>query len=394
VIADADLLVDSNRIAAVGRRGTLDVPHGTSVVDATGQFVVPGFIDAHMHFGGIRRNVLELDDWGLRASLAYGMTAALDPSSLSIDMFAYQDLVDAGSVLGPRLYTTGTAMFSFNRLRSLGEARDLLLRYRDFYRTRNVKQYRIGPRRARQWVAMAAHELGMMPTTEGALDMKLGLTHVLDGFAGNEHSLGIYPLYRDVVELLARSQTSSVLTLQISHGGPPAGDDFIVREAALTDSRLARWFPPQALERAFARVPWVTPRDYIYGHMAADAAAVQRAGGVVGLGAHGDYPGIGLHWEMQAHAAGGMTPHEILRAATLGSATAIGRAAELGSLEPGKLADFVILSRDPREDIRNTLSIGRVVKDGRIYDAATLDEVWPRQRAAPRLWFEKDRRGD
>ncbi len=387
VIANADLVVRDNRIAALGPSGAVGLPHGAHVIDAAGQYVVPGYIDAHMHIGGVRRNVLEFDDWGVRAALAYGVTSALDPSSLSIDLFAYEDMVDAGLMTGPRLYTTGTAMFSFNHLVSLDDARDLLRRYRDFYRTRNVKQYRIGSRRARQWVAMAAGELGVMPTCEGALDMKLGLTQVLDGFAGNEHSLGVYPLYRDVVELLARSQTSSVLTLMISHGGPPAGADFVAREAAIDDDRIARLFPPHVRERAFARVPWVTPRDYVYGPMARDAAAIQRAGGVVGIGSHGNYPGIGTHWEMRAHAAGGMTPHEILRAATLGSATTIGRAAELGSLEPGKLADFVVLSANPLDDIGNAVSIRLVVKDGRVYEAETLDEVWPRQRTAGRPWW-------
>jgi len=368
VLRDADIVVDANRIVAIGARGSVDVSAETPVVDARGKYVIPGLVDAHDHIGGIRRSVLQFDDWQLRARLAYGVTSLLDPSSLSIDMFAYSDLIDAGLVVGPRLYTTGTAMFSFNRLRSLDDARDLVSRYVGHYRTRNLKQYRIGSRRERQWIAMAAREQGAMPTAEGAVDMKLGLTHVFDGFAGNEHAFGVFPLYRDVVELMARSGTSSVLTLMISHGGPPAGHDLAVRGGALTNPVIAKLYPPQARERLFARLPWVTPRDYVYGPMATGAAAIQRAGGVVGLGAHGNYPGIGMHWELQAHVAGGMTPHEALRAATLGSATAIGRQANIGSLEPGKLADFVVLEGDPLADVKNTLRIDRVVKDGRIYD--------------------------
>jgi Amidohydrolase family len=182
----------------------------------------------------------------------------------------------------------------------------------------------------------------------------------------------VFPLYRDVIELMARSGTSTVLTLMISHGGPPAGPDFITRTGALTDPVVARWFPPNVRDKLFARVPWVAARDYVYGAMAADAAAIQRAGGVVGVGSHGNYPGVGTHWEMQAHAAGGMTPHEVLRAATLGSAATIGRQAELGSLEPGKLADFVVLEANPLEDVANTLRIERVVKDGRVYDGASI----------------------
>jgi imidazolonepropionase-like amidohydrolase len=143
-------------------------------------------------------------------------------------------------------------------------------------------------------------------------------------------------------------------------------------------------------EHLFTRQPWVTPRDQGYARLAADAGRLQRAGGVLGVGSHGNYPGIGFHWEMQAHAAGGMTPHEVLRAATLGSAVAIGRAHELGSLEPGKLADFVVLSEDPLADLRGATAIRRVVQGGRLYDPQTLDETWPRPRRAPALWFQRD----
>jgi Tol biopolymer transport system component len=364
VLRDADLVVAGDRIAAIGPRGGVPVPAGAEIVDASGRYVIPGLVDAHHHAGGIRRSVLQYDDWGLRATLAWGVTTVFDPSSLSIDMFDYADLIDAGRVIGPRLFTTGIAMFSYNRLRSLDDARNLVRRHVEYYRSRNLKQYRIGSRRDRQWIAIAAGEQGAMPTAEGAVDMKLGLTHVLDGFAGNEHAFGVFPLYRDVVELMARSGTSSVLTLAISHGGPPAGHDFAARQAALTDPAVARLYPANARERLFARLPWVNPRDYVYGSMAAGAAAIQRAGGVVGIGAHGNYPGIGTHWEMEAHAAGGMTPHEVLRAATLGSATVIGRAADLGSLEPGKLADFVVLDADPLADIANAARIAWVVKGG------------------------------
>src|SRR5438876_1095882 len=82
------------------------------------------------------------------------------------------------------------AMFSFNRLASMHDARALLTRYRDHYRTRNVKQYLIGNRRQRQWLIQAAAEMGMMPTTEGSLALKLDLSQIMDGYAGNEHSLG------------------------------------------------------------------------------------------------------------------------------------------------------------------------------------------------------------
>jgi cytosine/adenosine deaminase-related metal-dependent hydrolase len=94
---------------------------------------------------------------------------------------------------------------------------------------------------------------------------------------------------------------------------------------------------------------------------------------------------------MEAHVMGGWTPAEVLRAATLGSAEAIGREADLGSIEPGKVADLVVLDRDPLVNIRNTLSLSMVMQGGRLYDSSTLDELWPEARPFPRPWYWDDR---
>ena len=86
-----------------------------------------------------------------------------------------------------------------------------------------------------------------------------------------------------------------------------------------------------------------------------------------------------------------MTPHEALHAATIGSAETIGRQDEIGSLETGKYADLVILNRNPLDDIRNTLAIAQVMKNGRLYDAATLDEVYPDPKKLAPQWFSHER---
>src|SRR5690606_35443269 len=219
-----------------------------------------------------------------------------------------------------------------------------LSRYRDHYRLGNIKMYRSGNRRVRQWVAMAARELGLAPTTEGALSMKLGLTHAIDGYAGNEHALVAAPLQHDVVRLFAETGTAYSATLMIGNGGPEAQDDFISRGGLAHDRKLRRFAPGFIVDMKTRKRMWREPDEYLYPRIAAGVAEVRRAGGVVGMGSHGEMPGIGLHWEMQAHAAGGMGNAEALRAATLGSAATIGRAAEFGSIEPGKFADLVLLA--------------------------------------------------
>jgi hypothetical protein len=389
-IENADLLIVDNKIASIGASGGVAVPQGAAVRDVSGRFIIPGLIDTHDHYADIRRGVLDFESWGPRANLAYGVTTGFDPSTLSIDTLAYQDAIDAGLMIGSRMPSTGPAIFSFNRFRSLDEVRAVLRRYRDYYRTRNLKEYRTGNRRVRQWIMQASSELGMQPTTEGALSLKLDVTQIIDGFPGNEHALPAVPLGKDVLTLLAKSKTSYTTTLQIGNGGPWAQDYFIVRDQLSDDPKLNLFSPRFVVDVKTRQRTWRHLGEYLFPAIASGAAEIQRRGGLVGIGSHGEMPGIAMHWEMEAHVMGGMTPMEALHAATIGSAETIGRQDEFGSIEPGKFADLVILSRDPRANIRNTLAISQVMKNGRLYEGETLDEVWPRARPLPEPWFRHD----
>ncbi|MGH8178257.1 MAG: amidohydrolase family protein, partial [Steroidobacter sp.] len=390
VIENADVLVVDNRIAAVGAAGSIPLPAGVVIREVTGRYITPGFVDTHAHWYEIRRGVLDLTNWGFLSNLAYGVTTGLDVQPFTSDMFVYEDMIDAGLMLGPRAYSTGPGMFSDNRLGAKQDALDLLTRYRDFYQTRNLKSYAIGERRQRQLIVEASRELEMIPTTEGALDFKLGLTHALDGFAGHEHALPNVPLYDDVVQLLARTGIGYTIATMVAYGGPFAEDHFFITQSPHDDPKVNRFMPHYVNDARTRRHIWFREEEQIFPKLAAEAAKVMRAGGRIGVGSHGQFQGLGFHWELQSLASGGLTPHELLRAATIMGADVIGRAGELGSLEPGKFADLLVLERNPLEDIRNTLSIEQVMKNGRLYDADTLDEVWPRQRPLPPLWFRDD----
>ena len=386
VIEDAAVLIRDDRIAAVGPRDTVEVPADADVMDVAGHFIVPGYVDTHAHFR-LARRVLDFDNWSFLANLAYGVTTALDVQPSTVDVLAYQDLIDAGTLIGPRALSTGPGIFNNNRFRSREHALGVLRRYKDHYRVRNLKAYIAGNRKQRQWLVQAAKELGLMPTTEGALDMKLDMTHVIDGFSGNEHNFPVLDLHRDVVEMVARSGIGYTPTLLVAYGGPFGEDHFYVEESPRGDPKLARFTPRPFVLARTQRRSWYAEEEHVFSRVAAQAAKIIRAGGRVGVGSHGQLQGLAWHWELWALASGGLTPAEALRAATRHGAEMIGVSQDVGTVTPGKLADLVILDADPLADIRNSDDIAYVVKNGEVFEGDTLDRVWPERKPLPEQWW-------
>jgi len=386
VLKNADIVVENNRIKSVGARS--GVPAGAKVFDVGGKTITPGFVDTHAHWFEIRRGILDRQNFAFLANLAYGVTAGLDVQTGTNDMFAYQDLVDTGDIIGLRAYSTGPGVFSDNNFQSEQEVAGVLTKYRDYYGTHNIKSYLVGNRKQRQFMVEASKELGMMPTTEGALDLKLDLTHVIDGFHGNEHTLPITPLYNDVLEVFAKSGVSETPTLIVNYGGP-FGENYWYEYSEVHDNaKLNRFTPHRILDgKTKRRQEWFRRDEYAFPKLAAQMAKLERAGGLVGVGSHGQLQGLGYHWEMWMLASGGMTAMEVLKCATVNGSHIVGRPAEIGSIEPGKLADLVIFDKNPLDDIHNTNTIHWVMKNGELFEGETLNQVWPEQKKLAPLFF-------
>ena len=219
--------------------------------------------------------------------------------------------------------------------------------------------------------------------------MRLNMTHAIDGFSGNEHNFPVVDLYADAVQLVARSGMSYTPTLLVTYGGPWAENYFYAKESPHDDPKLRRFTPLSFLAARTLRRFWFHEREYSFPRVAAGAAKIIRAGGKVGVGAHGQLQGLGYHWEIWALASGGWSNQEALTAATRMGAEIIGVAADIGTLEVGKLADLVVLNSDPMDDLRSTADLALVVKGGEVFEADTLNKLWPERQPLPPQWWQR-----
>ncbi|MEO7520561.1 MAG: amidohydrolase family protein [Gemmatimonas sp.] len=404
IIEKGDIVVTNNRISAVGPSGTLTVPAGAQSFDMTGKTIAPGFVDTHAHLrvtNGIHRDQL----WSYAANLAYGVTTARDPQTGSTDVLTYEDQEKAGKVLAPRIYSTGPGVFAAENIRNLDDARRVLRRYAEYYDTKTIKEYQTGNREVRQWVIQAANELRLMPTTEGGLDIKMNITEAIDGYSGHEHSIPTYPLQNDVIRLIAESGMAYTPTIIVAYGAPWSENYWYQKMDLLNDAKLQLFTPWSDLEGKILRrggspgavttmgqAGWFHESQYAMKQMGGDVKKLIDAGGTAGVGSHGQQQGLGFHWELWNIGMGdGMTPMDAMKVATVHGARALGLSKDVGSVEVGKLADLVVFDRNPLENLQNTNTIRYVMKNGRLYDANNLDEVYPRKvKGAPFPWNEDD----
>ena len=393
VIERGAIVVEGNRIAAVGPAGSVRVPAGATRIDVAGKTIIPGLIDAHAHVGNDGGGILAQQPWPLAANLAYGVTTAHDPSNDTETVFTKSEMQRAGWLLSPRLFSTGTILYGAETpiKANVESYEDALMHVRRMKAAGaiSVKSYNQQRRDTRQMILKAAREQGLMVVPEGGSLLYQNLTMVTDGHTGIEHSLPVPKLYKDVVTLFAKTKVGYTPTLIVGYGGLFGENYWYQKDEVWKNAHLAAFTPRETLVGRSRRRPMAAEDDFNHVLIARGAKALKDVGTSVQLGAHGQLQGLGAHWELWMFVQGGMTPLEALDSATLSGARYLGMDKDLGSLEAGKLADLVVLDRNPLENIRNSETVRSVMLNGRLYDAATLDQIAPQAARRPPFWWQR-----
>jgi imidazolonepropionase-like amidohydrolase len=236
-------------------------------------------------------------------------------------------------------------------------------------------------------VARAAAAENMLVVAEGGSLFGMDMNLVADGNSTLEHNVPVDVFYEDVLQFFGQSNSNYTPTLVVTYGGL-AGDPYWRQAMDVFDHPLMIHTPPKALLAENGRRVKAPDWAFVDDNNAREARKLAQRGVKVSIGAHGQQAGIGAHWELWSFARGGMSAVEALKAGTITSAQSLGMAKDIGSIEPGKLADLVILSDDPSQDIANSDNIEQVMLGGRLYDAATLNEVGTGTATRQPYWWE------
>ncbi|MEO5568559.1 MAG: amidohydrolase family protein [Gemmatimonadaceae bacterium] len=388
VIESADVVVTGNRITAVGPRGSVTIPAGARLIDVGGKTILPGYVDVHANIGAPAQVHRTLVPQYL-ANLAFGVTTLRDPEAPTADVFTYADRLSTADLLGPRVFATGpVALDSGLTVRTMAEGRTFITPYATAYRPGTIRGDLNAQRADRQRFLMVARELGLTAVATGTPDFKKSLSVILDGFADHQSAYEVFPLHDDAAKLIAESGLTYTPML-LGRVGNRSGVEYILAtEGPHVDPRLRRFYYHRDLDRqSRGRSTWMVPEEYPFEDIAAGAARIVAAGGKVALGTNGRMHGLGMHWDMWLLSKGGMSNHDVLRSATRSGADVIGAGSLIGSIEAGKLADLQVLDRNPLTDIRNSNSVKYVMKNGRLYDAATLDQIAPMKTKMTTPWW-------
>ncbi|RMA64679.1 amidohydrolase family protein [Ulvibacter antarcticus] len=381
VIENGNIIIKNNKIETIGDAATTPIPSDAKIYLSLGKTIMPGMVDAHAHIGAFRSGLTTQQNWQFMANLAFGVTTSHDPSANTETVFALSELQKSGGLTGPRIYSTGFILYGADGdfkavINSLEDAESSIRRTKAFG-AKSVKSYNQPRRDQRQQVLQAAREMQINVVPEGGSTFYHNMTMIIDGHTGVEHNIPVAPVYKDVKEIWGKSGTGYTPTLIVNYGGLNGEYYYYQRDKVWENEKLLNFTPRSIIDSRSRHRTMVPEKEYENGHILVSKTAkeLSDSGVKVNMGAHGQLQGLGAHWETWMLAAGGMSNLEALKTATINSAQYIGAGNDIGSLEEGKLADLIVFSKNPLEDIENTQYIDKVMVNGRLYDAETMDEM-------------------
>jgi imidazolonepropionase-like amidohydrolase len=382
---ESSVYVDQGRIRWIGSERDQNISPDAVILDAGGRFAIPGLFDMETHLGasGIEQETF----------LAYGITSLLDVGGGLAWLNTLADRRDASAEPRPRSFFSGPTFYGGGNvngplmLRDEDEARTYVRRSKAsgvhfikvFPPMSWAVQRAVTEEARRQGLPVMWHNINLEGITKGVM---LG-----NAFLERLHVSG--RLYDDVLRMLAAAGTRWLPTLNM-----PVGNELLLRTQPerLTDPKLLAFRTESSIRAGLTHngLDVVTTNEWrgFWSDWLEGVQQAHRLGVTLLAGTDSDccgrvFFGLSLHWELEHFVDAGLSPLEVLRLATLGAAQAVGAETDLGTLEPGKLADIVLLDKNPIDDIKNTKTIWRVLRDGWIYDPDKLRSLANRSHQVP-----------
>lgn len=366
------------------------VSNGYTLIDGLGAYVVPGFIDVHAHWGGFGVR-LPAKSWEMETFLAHGVTTLHNPSADNVAAFVERTRIESGQMIGPRIFSVGGVIYGaadeqlHQPIVDMATAEAALVRIKveGGPAAISYKNYQLSSRAYRQRLLLKAREpkLRMLCVPEGGMNYDWDMTFIIDGMTTVEHSIPVPVLYDDVKTLFAESGTGNTPTHVVNYGGA-FGEQLVWATEDIPNDPKLRTFNRHDELLGVTESTARPMHSYSLFNTSTSVADMVHRGLKAHIGAHGEPPlGLNYHEEMVFAKVGGLTNYEVLRAATYDAALTLGLASSIGSLAPGKLADFLVYH--PEVDLLNgpitgTREIRYVVRGGRMWDVEEgMVEVWP-----------------
>ena len=400
----ATILIEGNRIVKVGPSSEVTIPPDAEVIDTSGRVMMPGLIDVHVHLQILGHgDYLRWDPWiaknklvekvaeiSAKQLLNAGVTSAVDLGGTLKESLQVRDRINHGEIPGPRMSVSGPWI-----TRSLGIG---------FYSTALDDQILVDtPAQA----AAAVDKLAAAGVDVIKAYVNLGPAHykaIVD--AAHRHHLRVHAHVYDPDNVRDAFEAGVDVLQHVGSAGMPTYDPALVKAIAvkstpvvvtaahrvflfpatvefperLQDPQLKIDFGPQIWEevqnslQGFQRLSYFSTTDQEIRFARASLGQWIESNVTLGMGTDSGTP-MNFHteslWrEMKAHVDLGMSPQRAICAATRINAQILGKGNELGTIEPGKLADIIVLRGNPLFDIANLANVEVVIKDGRVYKGA------------------------